>query len=463
MILLMLLALLITGLISLLHFKNENELYHRERLQRKEVSIMESINYFLRNANVGGSPDSLVRKFDTKICEIADINNLDVNIFSLQGDLLITSNSTLFESRILEEKLATSILKSMGEAEDQLMVISSTDTLEYLSTYTYINDADDNPIALLNLPYFNTNEILKEEVKEFLVQLVEIYLILFLLTGLIAYFLSNYITGSLQKISNMFGTTNISNDRPPISWKYNDEIGALIEAYNQMLGELQKSAVKLAQTERESAWREMAKQVAHEIKNPLTPMRLNVQYLEKSLPTDSPQKLKEFSDSMIAQIDTLSGIAEAFSRFANMPSLRKQKVDAVSLIQRSIDLFPNQDISFTKKGGLEEIDADKEQLIRVLNNLINNAIQSVGSDKSPVIEIVLDENDENLIIVVSDNGSGIPEEQKNKIFEPQFTTKNNGMGLGLAMVKNIMNSHKGKIYFKSRESGGTSFFIELPK
>lgn len=463
MILIILISFFLTGAITFYHFKNENEQYHQERLRRKEYAIIESINYFMREQTIDENNDSIVRAFDTKICELANINNMDINIYSLKGNLLITSNPALYEKNILTEKLSTMLMNTIRQKPDQVVVKTTGDSISYLSSYEYIHNALNKPIAIINLPYFDTEDIHRQDIQNFLMRLGEIYLLLFLVSILIAYFLANYITGSLNAIGQKLKNVKINESNPPLHWRFDDEIGTLVDEYNRMLGELERSAIKLARTERESAWKEMAKQVAHEIKNPLTPMRLNVQYLEKTLKCSDQEKLHEFTESMISQIDTLSSIADAFSRFANMPELRSEKFPAKEIIYRVTALYPGYNIRFACEDPEVIILGDKDQLVRVMNNLINNAIQAVPEDREPNISVVLEQKDGEVLISVSDNGTGIPEEQADKIFEPRFTTKTKGMGLGLAMVKNIIDGFRGHIWFNSKVGEGTTFFISLPR
>jgi nitrogen fixation/metabolism regulation signal transduction histidine kinase len=206
----------------------------------------------------------------------------------------------------------------------------------------------------------------------------------------------------------------------------------------------------------------MAKQVAHEIKNPLTPMRLNVQYLEKSIQTDQPEKLKEFSESMIHQIDTLSNIAAAFSRFASMPELRPKLFPVSELVKRVATLYPEHNVEFKALDQELQIYADPDQLIRVMNNLINNALQAIPEGRKEKVVVSLSRENQEALIEVCDNGSGIPENQQDKIFEPRFTTKSSGMGLGLALVKRIVDGFKGRIEFSTKLNQGTCFKVYLP-
>ncbi len=464
MILLILVSFALTGTISFYHFKNENEQYHQERLRRKEYAVNEGIDYFLRGQPITENTDSIVKLFDTKICELADINNMDINIYGLNGNSLITSNPELYDQNIITKQLSNSLMEAIYDSPDQLLVKTRNDSLglNYLSTYNIIRNARNQPIAIVNLPYFDTEDIHRQDLINFLVTLGQIYFLLFLASSLIAYFLSNYITGSLQAIGQELKKIRIGGNNQRLQWKFDDEIGTLVDEYNRMLSELEKSAVKLAQTERESAWKEMARQVAHEIKNPLTPMRLNVQYLERSLKTDQPEKLKEFTESMIGQIDALSNIAEAFSRFATMPELKHEAFSLKELIQRTTALYADYNIHFETDHPEARVIGDKDQLLRVMNNLINNAIQAVPEGQQPQIKVRLDKAEEGAQISVRDNGIGIEEEKREKIYEPRFTTKTKGMGLGLAMVKKIVDSFGGKIWFESQLNIGTTFYVYIP-
>lgn len=233
-----------------------------------------------------------------------------------------------------------------------------------------------------------------------------------------------------------------------------------------MIDELESSAAALAANERESAWREMAKQVAHEIKNPLTPMRLTVQSFERKFDNSDPnnsEKVKEFTQSLTQQIDTMSAIASAFSTYANMPAQKDETLDLIEITKLALDIFNEEYIIFNSNEKEIIVKLDRVQLIRVVTNLVKNATQSVDESNNPRVEVKVFSNKESAIIEVSDNGAGIPDENKERIFEPKFTTKSSGMGLGLAMVKSIIENYKGKISLKSEVDIGSVFTVEFPK
>jgi len=283
----------------------------------------------------------------------------------------------------------------------------------------------------------------------------------------IAFILSKYITKSLKTISDKINTIRLEkrNERIVIE-ETSSEISTLVRSYNSMIDELEESAVKLATSEREQAWREMAKQVAHEIKNPLTPMRLTVQNFQRKFePTDPNIHLKvdEYTKTLIQQIDTMSSIASAFSNFAKMPAQQNETLNVVSIVKLALDIFNEDYIYFTSDKTEIIAKFDRTQLIRVVTNLVKNAIQAISEDRKPRIIVNVSTKDDNVIISVSDNGLGVSEENKEKVFEPKFTTKSSGMGLGLAMVKNIVETYNGTITFETESNSGTTFIVSFPK
>ncbi len=244
-----------------------------------------------------------------------------------------------------------------------------------------------------------------------------------------------------------------------------EEVSVLVESYNSMIDELEESAVKLATSEREQAWREMAKQVAHEIKNPLTPMRLSVQSFQRKFDAKDPkveQKVEEYSKTLIQQIDTMSSIASAFSSFAEMPAQKNEILNIVEIINLALDIFTEDYISFISEEKEIIANFDRTQLIRVVTNLVKNAIQAIPKDRTPRIEVKVYSENKIVFITVTDNGNGISEENKAKVFEPKFTTKSSGMGLGLPMLKKIVETYKGSITFESQEGSGTTFKVSFP-
>jgi signal transduction histidine kinase len=464
------LAILILSSIMLviaagLHFKRENTYYHRDRLGRKEEAIKLSINYVLESDGSTFPADTLVRIFDAKICEIADINKLDIIIFNLEGEILISSNPDIFSSYGITEFVPDAFLEQLRSGTDRLLYEHPTDSVHLLLSYSYLLDQSGMPMAIINIPYFQADEIAEEELGDFLVTLGQVYIVLLIGAGLLAYFLSNYITRSLFEMKERIKHIKLSKNNEKLDWAHDDEIGSLIQEYNRMIDELEASAELLARSERESAWRKMARQVAHEIKNPLTPMKLSVQMLERSLDPESPrfkEQLSEFTEAMIEQIDTLSNIAASFSDFAQMPRGKPEILDLRSVAASSVALYNKTKVKLHVPDEPVRVLTDKEHWIRVLNNLINNALQAIPDDRTPQVNVYVESEENWGVLRVKDNGSGVPEDIRSEIFEPSFTTKSSGTGLGLAMVYNIVQMNEGQIELNSLSEVGAEFTIRIP-
>jgi nitrogen fixation/metabolism regulation signal transduction histidine kinase len=291
---------------------------------------------------------------------------------------------------------------------------------------------------------------------------------IFLLAGIVSLFITNRIANSFSIITEKMQKVNLGKVNEPIKWNRNDEIGALVIEYNKMMGKLEESAAILAKTEREGAWKEMARQVAHEIKNPLTPMKLSMQYLQKSIDNDSPNIIplaKNVSETLIQQIDHLSNIANAFSQFANIGEAKKEVFDINEVLKNVTMLHELNESLEINKDIIDTptmIKADKTQINRLFTNLLLNAIQSIPENRVAQISVKQAMKSENIVIAISDNGLGISEEVKYNIFAPNFTTKTSGTGLGLAMCKRIVEQSDGEIWFETKLGVGTTFFVELP-
>jgi nitrogen fixation/metabolism regulation signal transduction histidine kinase len=283
----------------------------------------------------------------------------------------------------------------------------------------------------------------------------------------LAYFLASYITKSLKTISDKINETSLNQKNEKIVIEANSrEINSLITAYNDMVDKLEESASKLAQGEREQAWREMAKQVAHEIKNPLTPMRLTVQSFQRKFEESDPnlkQKLSDYTKTLIQQIDTMSSVASAFSNFASMPAQQNETLNVVEVVEFSLDIFNEEYIHFESEDQEIITIMDRTQLIRIITNLVKNAIQAIPEEQEEKnITVAVKKQDNNVNISVKDNGTGIETENSAYIFEPKFTTKNSGMGLGLGIIKNIIENYKGTITFDTTVGEGTTFTVTFP-
>jgi two-component system nitrogen regulation sensor histidine kinase NtrY len=458
-------TILIT-VVSLIHFRYEAKEYHEERLSRKENAIKEHIEYILQTTKYPLTSENVRNIFKARIHELSDIHSLEINFFDLNGKLILSSKTDLKKKKL---KIQAEILKNLKNSSEKRIVITKAKENEtYIkSSYSYIKDTDFKNLAIINIPYEENSDFYNQEAENFLTRYTQVFGIMFIISILISYLLSSTITKSISQISEKLGITQLNERNQKLKLQPgNQEINGLILAYNNMVDTLEESAQKLAQSEREHAWREMAKQVAHEIKNPLTPMRLTIQSFQRKFDINDPnisQKIHDFSETLIQQIDTMSTVASAFSNFANMPTQQNEQLNLVQVCKTAIEIFNEDYVDFKTSENEIYTLFDRTQLTRIVTNLVKNAIQSIPENqeiKSVVVEIL--KEDTNFVLKISDNGIGISTENQAYIFEPKFTTKNSGMGLGLAIIKKIIENYNGSITFKSEEEKGTLFTVKLP-
>jgi signal transduction histidine kinase len=467
MILLVLIASILMASISVIQFKNEARNFHQERLERKENAIKEHINYVLSTTTYPLTKENLPLIFKDKIHELSDIHNLEINIYSLDGKLLKSSKSS-FSVDSTTPPIQKYIVKLVQSSlEKRYVDITNIEGIKNRSSYSQIKDDKFKPLGILNLPYVEDDNFYENEIQEFLIKLSQVYFFMLIIAFALAYFLASYITSSLKTISDKLNETNLNQKNEKIEIEANSkEINLLISAYNKMVDKLEESANRLAQSEREQAWREMAKQVAHEIKNPLTPMRLTVQSFQRKFDASDPtlkQKLDDYSKTLIQQIDTMTSVASAFSNFASMPAQQNETLNVVSVVEITLDIFNEDYIHFKSIETEIESVMDRTQLIRIITNLVKNAIQAIPKNKeNKEVLVSVEKNHKNVLITVSDNGVGIESKNIERIFEPKFTTKNSGMGLGLGIIKNIIENYKGTITFETQIGLGTTFTVSLP-
>lgn len=467
MIVLILIASILMASISVIQFKNEARRYHQERLDRKEDAVKEHINYILSNTTYPLTEKNLPLIFKDKIHELSDIHNVEINIYSLNGNLLKSSKASFSVDNVSPPIPKYVIKLVQSSIEKRYVDIKNVDGVKIRSSYSQIKDDKFKPLGILNLPYVEDDSFYENEIQDFLVRLSQVYFFMLIIAFALAYFLSSYITKSLKTISDKINETSLDQKNEKIVIEANSrEINSLIKAYNAMVDKLEESASMLAQSEREQAWREMAKQVAHEIKNPLTPMRLTVQSFQRKFDPEDPdlkQKLNDYTKTLIQQIDTMSSVASAFSNFASMPAQQNETLNVVEVVEFSLDIFNEEYLQFESDEKEIVTVMDRTQLIRIITNLVKNAIQAIPEEQENKSIVVAVKRVENYVnITVKDNGIGIELENIEHIFEPKFTTKTSGMGLGLGIIKNIIENYKGTITFETEYGRGTTFIVSLP-
>lgn len=467
MLLVILIASVLIISVAIFQYREQAKDYHKGRLERKENAIKRDITYQLESLTFlleSQNPSLITQK---KINEISKVHKLKIILFDLKGKLLKTSITDL--SKDTDKKAVDNSILEILKTNNKHRVVNDKifNGDKYKSSYSYIYNEKSEPIGILNIPYLAKSDFYQKELNEFLKRISLVFLFVFFIASIVAYFLSRYITHSIKTVIDKMKQTQLNKHNEKIELKKgSEEIHNLVEAYNSMIDQLQESAVKLAQSEREQAWREMARQVAHEIKNPLTPMRLSIQSFQRRFdPTDkdAKNKISEFSQTLIQQIDTMTSIASAFSDFAKMPSTKKEIINIVKVVKHAVEIFSESYISFFSQKENISVYSDKTQLVRVITNLVTNANQALTAIENPKIEVHIKDRSTHVEISVADNGKGIDDTVKDKVFEPKFTTKTSGMGLGLPMVKNIIEAYGGSIHFISELNKGTVFTIKLPK
>lgn len=461
------LAFLVTGIVAIYSDIEQNKAFKQEALERKEKSVRASLDYFLIHEGGHMSPDSVAYKFADKICELADVHQMFIGLFDLRGEYLISNNSAYLDSLNIPDVVPQPILKSIQNGYDKKLLFEEYQHEGYTLAYWLFSDIDGHPIAIIAMDYSNADEESKD-VKDFLLGVSGSYLILFFVAAVIAFILSRYITRSLRTIAQRMKSTDLSQNFEPLHWEYQDEIGNLVVEYNKMLTVLKISADQLAEKEREGAWREMAQQIAHDIKNPLTPMRLRVQHLKRQFDNEDKAQFQShllvFIQTMTEQIDALANIANTFSQLARTETLEMEKISPEIFFQSLTTFYKDEDCSidvFVSNPNVS-ISANHNALHRIATNLITNAIQAKKDGVNVNIDINIAQHFGKVFVVIQDNGQGIPESMMGQLFQPKFTTKKTGSGLGLATAKALMEKMNGQILCKSRDQIGTRFYLVFP-
>lgn len=392
----------------------------------------------------------------------------DINLYNTQGNLIASSRFKIFDEGILSSKINTQAYTALKFGSDAQFINSEKiGKLTYISVYVPFVNNKNKLIGYIHLPFFDKENLLNKEIFNLLATILNLYLILFVFIAVATWWMTNKITKPLIVLKQRFADIDLGKSNAIIDWQANDEIGSVVKEYNSMVVQLNDSAAKLAQNQREMAWREMAKQVAHEIKNPLTPMKLNVQLLQRNIGLDETtfkQKFQNVATSLIEQIDSLANIANDFSTFAQITKNKPENIDLIEVTENVIAFFKsteNTEIIFNHNINSLPFYADKDHIVRILNNLIKNSIQAENNNKTIIIKVNISQIENNIILSVADNGCGINENMKDNIFKPYFTTKTSGTGLGLAMIHQIVESMNGKIYFEDEQPSGTKFTIEF--
>lgn len=457
-------TLLVIGFVTIIAFGNQYKKQQDDQNHDKIKHIALDYEEQIRDGNIKNQEER-----ELKFSAIAETYSVDLMLYDTCGVPLLYTQSKLYDYGLAERRMnAVAFVKMKRLQKSELLNDEEIGKFKFTSAYIPIYNSSNKVINFLQLPYFDSETKYNARISSFVNSMLNVYALVLVTIGLFAVFIAQKITNPLTLIQQGLSNTMYGRKTEPINWKRNDEIGSLIKEYNKMIASLELSANKLAKSEREIAWREMAKQVAHEIKNPLTPLKLGLQLLNKAWKDKDPkfdQKFQKFSYSFIEQIESLSRIATEFSDFAKLPDIKPEVVNIFDVIARVINVFNHTDnihINFTPSKDIYLVRVDKDQLLRCFNNLLKNAIEAMPADRAGIITITYQTTIEHIAIDLKDNGNGIPENIRNNIFQPNFTTKSSGTGLGLAFIKSAIENTGGKIWFETETGVGTAFHLLFP-
>jgi signal transduction histidine kinase len=458
----------VVGYLTYQHFTNSARETERNDFNYRASALLTNLKNQALNAPV--SDDSLRRALPASLTKISSSLGMDAQFYDPFGNLVFTTQEELVQLGVLPSKMSPSALSILRKSpQTERIEIEQSAGLQYFNLYRCLQNAKGETLGFLSVPYLESKGNAGAEVSDFIGMLASLYVFLLLIAFGVTFLLARSITRPVSLLSEKVQELRLEDKNEPLAYAGDseDEISQLIGQYNSMVRKLESSKTQLVKLEREGAWREMARQVAHDIKNPLTTMKLSMQQLERlsGNPEQAAAYLRKAITRLIEQIDSLAQIASEFSMFANLDIKTKNDVVINEVVESVHDLFSEQkqvELSLKLPDERYHILGDKNHLIRVFNNLVINAIQAIPSDRKGQIKVSLHREGNLSIIQISDNGGGIPPEIRERVFEPNFTTKTSGSGLGLAICKKIIEAHDGDIRFITRDNEGTDFFVEIP-
>lgn len=458
-----LLSIFGSGILSFFILRNNAAEQSKTDLQKKSESLMSSLDYAVSNKHVQTS--DLPEILANDIFEIADVNNQDIIIYDLKGGFVISNKDfNLLSQKKIPLNIVNEILKS--DKRIDLQNYDENTESNVTSSYMILKNNMLEPIAIVYFPYYHNDRSYINVFNKYFNYIIIVNLFIIAFAIWLSWIISNNLTKTVSKFSDLINRVNLLDQEPqPIRYYHNDELNQLVKAYNEMILQIKEQKERLSFKEKEEAWREMAKQVAHEVKNPLTPMKLTIQNFERKFDCSDPninEKVKTLSKTLVDQIDLVATVANAFSQFAQLPEKHNEIFDVNGEIKNIIHVFSDEKIYFHSNKDSIMIEIDKIYLSRIITNLVANARQARSDDRESIINIDVEQNQKRLKISIEDNGVGIPEELFDRIFEPNFTSKNSGTGLGLTMVRKMVEDYKGEISVQSEVGKGSTFTILMP-
>lgn len=458
-----LLSVAASSLVPFFVLRNNSLQQSKIDMQDKTNAVMRYLDYAVSRTLV--KTKDLPQVLGNKIFEIADINQHDIIIYDLKGNYLLSNkDESLVEQKVIPVNIVNKMLAT--DARVDIKGYDQSKDVGLTSSYLILKNNELEPVGIVYIPLYHNEsayfEVLHQYIKYIL--LVDIFLIIFSIW--ISWITSNSLSKTITKFSDMITRiTLFENEMHPIRYYKNDELNALARAYNRMILQIQDQKERLRFKASEEAWREMAKQVAHEVKNPLTPMKLTIQNFERKFDPEDPnirERVKQMSKTMVDQIDLIATVASAFSEFAKLPEKNNEVINLNTEVEDILRVFNDDSIFMHSNKSNIMINMDRIYLSRIITNLVTNAKQAESDDRKLIINVDVEQHQRRVIISIQDNGIGIPESMYERIFEPNFTSKSSGMGLGLSMVRKMIEDYKGEITVKSEEGKGSTFTITLP-
>ena len=458
-----LLSIASSSTLSYFILRNNAVAQSRTDLQKKSEALMSALDYSVSHSQV--QTNDLPQILANDIFEIADINNQDIIIYDLKGKFLISNKDiNLISQKEIPIEVINRVLKSDTRVDFQ--TYDKKIGANVSSSYMILKNNMLEPIGIVFFPFYHNDGAYFSVFNKYVNYIIIVNLFIIAIAVWLSWIISNNLTRAVTKFSNKINQITLFEDDPkPIKYYHNDELNQLVKAYNKMILQIQEQKQRLSFKEKEEAWREMAKQVAHEVKNPLTPMKLTIQNFERKFDPTDPEirdKVKHLSRTLVDQIDLVATVASAFSQFAQLPEKNNEIFDLNKEIKNIINVFSDEKIYFHSNRDIIMIEMDKIYLSRIITNLVANSRQAKHDDRDNIINLDVEQRQKRVIITVDDNGTGIPEELYDRIFEPNFTSKTSGTGLGLTMVRKMVEDYKGEISVKSELGKGSTFTISLP-
>ncbi len=458
-----LLSIAASSVLSYFVLKSNSQEQNRTEKQRKSDALMASLDYAVSHEQLRS--EDLPKVLGNKIYEIADISKADVIIYDLKGRYLVSNKDS---EKLRAHRIPVALLNDILSQEQRIDVETYDQALDanLVSSYMVLKNNTLEPIGIVYFPFYHSDSAYLSVLNRYLGYVVTINVFIVLIALWLSWVISRNLTVTLTKFSDLISRlTLFDKDLKPIRYYKNDELSSLVKSYNKMILKIQDQKERLSFTEKEQAWREMAKQVAHEVKNPLTPMKLTIQNFRRKFdPTDPDieNKVARMSDSIVEQIDLVATVATAFSQFAQLPEKNDEVFNLNDEVAGIVRIFNDENVFIHANRDDIMIKMDKIYLNRIITNLITNANQAAVEERTPIINLDLEQIQKRIKISVEDNGVGISEEMFDRIFEPNFTSKNSGMGLGLTMVRKMVEEYKGEIHVRSEIGKGSKFIVTMP-